>query len=112
MDPLQNPGSNMNEKDIMKVIAEAQLHEQQAYEAFCAKFDVQFPMPERTPFSCSAAPRSTCFHRLSGIELILLDSEGVTISSFAKCIDLQLYLGTLEHFFDLFAKRKLHHLGI
>ena len=47
MDPLQNPGSNMNEKDIMKVIAEAQVHEQQAYEAFCAKFDVQFPMPEK-----------------------------------------------------------------
>ena len=47
MDPLQHPGRNMNEKDIMKVIAEAQVHEQQAYEAFCAKFDVQFPMPEK-----------------------------------------------------------------
>jgi hypothetical protein len=47
MEGLQNDHSNMNEKDIMKVIAEAQLHEQQAYEAFCAKFDLQFPMPER-----------------------------------------------------------------
>jgi len=46
MDTLQND-RNMNEKDIMKVIAEAQLHEQQAYEAFCAKFEVQFPMPEK-----------------------------------------------------------------
>ena len=43
----QTSPNNMNEKDIMKVIQEAQLREQQAYEAFCAKFDLQFPMPEK-----------------------------------------------------------------
>ena len=40
------PRNNMNEKDIMKVIAEAQVREQEAFAAFCAKYDLQFPMPE------------------------------------------------------------------